>query len=259
MSKALRTAHQLIAIVAVDQALNGNNGMFANALGVGGEGASDGVGSGGARILSHEHVAGALSVSAGVRAAEDFIEDLFAVRIPKLIVFFVILTFGLIVTRVVPMFVDEILRRFSAPRHYRAVVSYLLHIGLFIGALWLSLAAIGVDFLGIIVGFGVVAIVISVGLSGPISNVFGGIILQINDNVQPGSLISINGLSGTVLEMNLFKVVLRRTDDVDDFEFIPNAQFMSSSVRRHVGGMAKDDVNMRTRLTAAMLNSTKEE
>ena len=154
-----------------------------------------------------------------------------------------------------PLFVDEILQRFGAPRHYRAVLSYLLPIGIFIGSLWLALAAVGIDFVGIVLSFGVLSIVLSVGLSGIIGNVFAGIMIQISDLVQPGNDIEINGVRGTVLEMSLSNVLLQRHDDPDDFIAVPNSHFTQFPVRRHVGANDRSSDALRARLGAYQVSA----
>lgn len=186
-------------------------------------------------LLSHESVGARLSLAAGARATLNFVEDLFAVRLPKFAIFLVIVSFGLLAMRIIPLFVDEIARRFGVPRHYRALVSYLLHIGIFVFAFWLALAAVGIDFFNIVLSFGVISIVLSVGLSNIVSNVFSGIMIQINDTVQRGSDVTINGVRGTVIEMSLSAVLLRLHDDPDDLVFVPNSHFTQSAVRRHIG------------------------
>jgi len=200
-------------------------------------------------VLSHKEISARMSLAVGARATLDFVEDLFAVRLPKFAIFLVIVAFGLFAMRIIPLFVDEIARRFGAPRHYRALISYLLHIGIFVFAFWLALAAIGIDFFNIVLSFGVISIVLSVGLSGIIGNVFSGIMIQINDTAQRGSDVTINGVRGTVIEMSVTSVLLRLHDDADDLVFVPNTHFTQSVVRRHIGS------NKMTELASARLQA----
>ena len=186
-------------------------------------------------VLSHQQLGARFSLAIGARSALNFVEELFAVRLPKFAIFSVVIAFGLVGMRILPLFVDEIARRFGVPRHYRALVSYLLHIGIFVFAFWLALAAVGIDFFKIVLSFGVISIVLSVGLSGIIGNVFSGVMIQVNDTVQRGSDVTINGVRGTVIEMSVSTVLLRLHDDPDDIVFVPNAHFTQSSVRRHIG------------------------
>jgi len=168
-----------------------------------------------------------------VKMLMSFVEELFAVRLPRFAIFAVILTFGVILARVVPLVFNEILRRFRVARHYRACARYLLQIGIFVLALWLSLAAIGIDFVGIVLTFGVVSIVISAGVSGTVSNVFGGIMLQTDDTVQYGHDITINGIRGIVVGMSLSSVTLRRFEDKSNYVIVPNSFFSQYPVQIH--------------------------
>jgi hypothetical protein len=185
------------------------------------------------KVLSKTNIASALSLAQGAQQAMDFIEDLFAVRLPKFILFAVIFGFGLLLTNILPLFFEEVLMRFGAPRHYRAAWSYFLYIGVFLASLWFALAAVGIDFFGVIITLGVVSIAVSVGISGIISNIASGFTIQINDIAEIGQDIEINSVRGIVVEMNLSNVIVRLADGSNDIVFLPNSYFTQYPVRRH--------------------------
>lgn len=163
-----------------------------------------------------------------------FLEDLFTIYIPRLVIFLIVLFFGIVLARVVPYFVDVILAHLFVPRHYRVATRYVLRIAIFIAALWLALAVIGIDFFAIIVTFGVFSLVISVGISNLVSNVFAGITIQIEDLAEPGYDVSVNGIRGIVLYTTITNVVMRRIEDDADVVYVPNNFFVQYPVRRHI-------------------------
>lgn len=199
-------------------------------------------------VLSKSVLGGHFSMDENMHSIMDFVEDLFAVRIPKFVTFAVILIFAIILANIIPMIFDEIGRRFQAPRNYRAVVHYFVEISIIILGLWLALAAVGIDFLGIVLTFGVVTIAISAGVSIYVSNMFGGIQLQTEGRIQVGQIISVNGTRGMVLEMTLSCVAVRLMDDkgaltttVGD---IPNHYFPQYITMRE-NAVPADDANGR--------------
>ena len=166
--------------------------------------------------------------------ALSFLEDIFSVYIPHLLIFLFVLFLGLVLTRVVPAFVDIILARILVPRHYRIATRYVLSTSIFIASLWLALAVVGIDFFAILVTFGVFSLVISVGISNVVSNVIAGITIQIEDLAEPGYDVSVNGVRGIVLYTTITNVLLRKLEDADDVVYVPNNFFVQYPVRRHI-------------------------
>jgi small-conductance mechanosensitive channel len=184
-------------------------------------------------VLSHSRTFASSVILQNVHNVMSFVEELFAVRLPRFGIFIVIFAFGIVLAKIVPLVFDDILKRFRVPRHYRACFRYLLQIGIFVLGLWLALASVGIDFVGIVLTFGVVSIVISAGVSGTISNVFSGIMLQTNDMVQLGHDITINGIRGIVVDMSLSSVSLQRVEDDSNTVVVPNNYFSQYPVQIH--------------------------
>ncbi len=183
-------------------------------------------------VLSQKNLASLVSVEHGTRLALNFIEDLFAVRLPKLIIFSVIFSIGMLLVFIVPLVFDEILWKFNAPRNWRAVINYALRVSIFLATLALALAAVGVDFVGFIFSVGVVAIVLGAGLQLIVSNISGGVWIQVNDIVEVGHEIDVNGIRGIVVETNLGYVVVRLVQPPHNLKFIPNSWLVQFPVER---------------------------
>jgi small-conductance mechanosensitive channel len=191
-------------------------------------------------VLSSSAFAVHFSMADNMHRLMEFVEELFAVRIPKLIAFLVILSFACVLALIIPMLFEEILRRFQTPKHYRNAFRYVLQISIVIIGLWLALAAIGIDFLGIVLTFGVVSIAISPGIGSLVSDVTGAISLQTNDIIQVGTELTINGLRGVVIHMTFSKVGMQASDDPQDIIWVPNAWFGSYPIRIHRGALHND-------------------
>lgn len=226
LQMAHERSRQLIAVILLHQ--------LATAGGQEGDGGAAGSQGPHIKVLSRENIARSLSMAEGARAALDFVEDMFAVRLPKLFIFAIIFGFGLLLTSVLPIFLEEVLSRLGAPRHVRVGWGYLTYVATFIGALWVALAAVGIDFLGIVLTLGVVTIAVSVGVQAIIGNIASAFTIQITDKAELGQDITVNGVRGIIVEMNLSDVVLRLPDG--DIVFLPNNYFTQYPVRRHSGG-----------------------
>lgn len=174
------------------------------------------------------------TVAHNVSTAMVFVEELFAVRIPRFLVFSTIFLFGLILATIVPLIFRDILLRFRVARHYRTLVQIVLQIYIFVLSLWVALAAIGIDFVGIVLTFGVVSIVISAGMSGVVSNAFAGISLQTSGLIDYGHDIEITGQRGIVIAMSITSVTIRTTKENDEIiVVIPNSHFDSAAYKIH--------------------------
>lgn len=176
-------------------------------------------------VLSHQAFAAHFNLQQNWHSVMAFGQELIAVRFPKFVGFAIIFTFALVLAYVLPMLFDEILRRFQTPRNFRRLFDILAKLTIVIIGLWLGLAAVGIDFFGIVLTFGVITIAVSYGIGQIVSNVFGGIMLQTNDRVQVGSDISIQGIRGVVVEMTLECVMLQSHATPGAEECIPNHWF----------------------------------
>lgn len=175
-------------------------------------------------VLSASNFAAHFAMHNNMHSMLEFVEDLFAVRIPKFIAFAVIVIFSLVVAKILPLIFDEILRRFRTPDNYRATFWYILQGIIVVFGLWLGLAAIGIDFFGILFTFGVITIAISQAIGPSLGNVFSGLMVQTEGHVRIGRDITVEGVRGIVVEMSLSAVTIKRVD-ANILSVIPNSHF----------------------------------
>lgn len=171
-------------------------------------------------ILSSNNPDANLSLDGGRHNALVFLESAFAVTAPKIFTFIVVLMFGMVFTAIAPPHIDEILRRFGAHDHHRALTEYLLYIVMFLSALALAMASVGLEPSEIVRNFSVISITLSIALGAVVGNVISGIVLQLNGIARIGHRINVGGFEGTVFHTNLSFVFIRRESGA--MSFMPN-------------------------------------
>ncbi len=186
------------------------------------------------KVMSREHVYQALALREGARAAMDFMEELFAVQLPKLLIFALIFGFGLLLAKLLPLFTEEFLARIGAMQNVRIVWAYITFLGVFAAALWIALAAIGINVWQILITFGILTLALTAGFQVVISNTVSAFAIQLTNKTETGQEISVNGVRGIVVEMNLADVLVRLVDGSEDLVYIPNSYLTQFPVRHHV-------------------------
>ena len=81
-----------------------------------------------------------------------------------------------------------------------------------------------------IASLGAASIAVSLGLQTTISNLVGGLTLMASKVVQPGDYITVNGITGEVVDVNWRDTTVR--DRVGNTVVVPNSQLNSSSLTR---------------------------
>lgn len=186
-----------------------------------------------AGVFSRRHLVTALSWQSGPRVMLDFVEDLIAVRFAKFLLFITVLGFFIVVTYFNTYMVRELLNRFGAPRNVGMALGWIVYFGTLITGIWLSLAVVGVELLGILLTFGIIGIFIGPAVGTWVVNVVSAIWIQISDKVELDQLISVGGDLGYVVDMTLSDVIIRRYDDTTKIVYIPNSHFFQTSMTRY--------------------------
>ncbi len=87
-----------------------------------------------------------------------------------------------------------------------------------------------------IASLGAASIAVSLGLQTTISNLVGGLTLMASKVVQPGDYITVNGITGEVVDVNWRDTTVR--DRVGNTVVVPNSQLNSSSLTRLTSQLA---------------------
>lgn len=88
----------------------------------------------------------------------------------------------------------------------------------------------------LITSLGAASIAVSLGLQTTISNLVGGLTLMVTKTIKPGDYITVNGITGEVVDVNWRDTTVR--DRVGNTVVVPNSQLNSSSLTRLTSQLA---------------------
>ncbi len=112
-----------------------------------------------------------------------------------------------------------------------SLVSFLLravHIVILILVLVAALSHLGISTTGIIAAFSAAAVAISLALKDSLGNIAGGILMLMTQPFSTGHYIETDGVSGTVLKIDLIHTTLRTPDNRQIV--IPNGQLVNKTI-----------------------------
>lgn len=103
----------------------------------------------------------------------------------------------------------------------------VVRIGVFSVGVVTGLGTIGIDVMGLIAGLGLVGFAIGFALKDAISNTLAGVLLMVYDPFERGDVISVAGVQGTVVEIDMRYTTL---ETPDQRFLVPNSQLLSKVV-----------------------------
>ena len=170
---------------------------------------------------------------AGGRNFLDFIEYFFAIILPSLFLFIIVLGIFILLQRTVPELIVQMLARVGAPEHKQVAIQVGLSIALIVSGIYVALRSIGFDLFSLAIMFGVLAIVTQAAFADPIQNIASGIQLKYSGTIRPNREYTINGMRGTVVEMGHFSILFRLTETPTVTAVKSNHECSSSTVLQH--------------------------
>jgi small-conductance mechanosensitive channel len=136
-------------------------------------------------------------------------------------------------------------------RSYLRLFSWLIGILILVLGFGLGLGVNHLNLWNILLAFGIVGLIVSQGFNGLLSNIISGIMLCFDPEVDIGNEISIAGMRGRVIAMDIRAVTLERTDipppdgaAIDyprPYTFVPNRHFSEEPVTLHL--QSQDGLN----------------
>ena len=88
----------------------------------------------------------------------------------------------------------------------------------------------GINPTGLVAGLGVGSLIISLGMKDSISNVFCGIVLMATRTIVPGDYITIDGITGTVVDVTMRNTIVKDRDN--EHVVIPNSLLDTSALTK---------------------------
>lgn len=112
-----------------------------------------------------------------------------------------------------------------ANKHISSIIKSTIHIVTIMLSVLMALSIIGIDIQGIIASLGLMTFAIGLALKDVITSIFSSYALMLYRPFQIGDVISIKGITGTVINMDTRHTIL---DSENDTHYIPNAEITSS-------------------------------
>jgi small-conductance mechanosensitive channel len=176
-----------------------------------------------------EFVSHALDVLGSIMQIKLFELNQTPVTLSSILVFIVILTTFLIVSRILRRTLfRRILGRFSLERGLQYTMIRLSHYLIMITGLAVAFQFVGIDLSGLAVIFGLLSVGIGFGLQAITSNFVAGLILLFERPVRVGDRVTVGGTDGNVTAINIRATTIRTLNNISII--VPNSEFVSSNV-----------------------------
>lgn len=167
-----------------------------------------------------------------VEAISDHIEETIEYVVEHLIPAFVVLFLFFVAGWLVPKIVAACLKKFYIfPDRYIAAIKIVLRVTIDVLGVVEWIVLLGIDMTTALVSFGVLSLSVSIALSGPLSNIFSGVTIQLFGTAQKGDVVTTAGIRGTISHFGVIHVhVLTTQKNVVYENKVPNSVFNQSVV-----------------------------
>lgn len=150
---------------------------------------------------------------------------------PKLVSFLVILLLGYILVKIIVRITKKALGKTRLdPTGHRFMLS-LIRIFLYVVVVIIALSQLDVDMTSLITLLGVGGLAVSLAVQDSLANVAGGFIILFTHPFKVGDFIELEGLSGTVDQINMLQTKLKTFDN--KVIFIPNGQVSAAKITNY--------------------------
>jgi len=151
------------------------------------------------------------------------------VTLSAIFVFFSILLIIVVFSRLFARkLVDRILIRLQIEEGTRYTFRRVIELTfILIGAI-IAFQSIGINLSGLAVIFGLLSVGIGFGLQNVTSNFVAGLILLFERPIKVGDRVTVGGMEGDVVEINIRSTTIRSLNNIDII--VPNSEFVSSQV-----------------------------
>jgi small-conductance mechanosensitive channel len=123
---------------------------------------------------------------------------------------------------------DEVLPKMSLPRGVGNSISSLSYYALVIAGLIVALVAAGFEMSQLTIVVGALGLGIGLGLQNVVNNFVSGLILMFERPIQPGDVVEVGGVSGTVREIGMRATTLSTFEGAD--VVVPNGMLLSEKL-----------------------------
>lgn len=146
----------------------------------------------------------------------------------NIVLFFAILVIGIIVIKIVMSVVRKVLGRTKMEKIAQQFLCTILKFVLWLVLILLLLSQIGVEITGLLTALSAVILAVGMALQNAIANVANGIIIISSHMFKKGDYIIINGVEGSITDINFMFTTLITVDNRK--VTLPNSSILSSNV-----------------------------
>lgn len=150
---------------------------------------------------------------------------------PMILTVLVIVVVGLILVKLVAKLIERALDKSRLDKTGHKFILALVRVALLAVVLITALSMLGVNITSMIAVFGVVGLAISLAVQDSLGNVAGGFILLFAKPFKVGDYVELDGLSGTVAQINILQTELKTYDN--KAVFIPNRQVSAAKITNY--------------------------
>ena len=201
---------------------------------------------------------------------EQWLEDLcdwFLSNLPKFIAALVILLVGLWLSKFICKIVIKAMKKTNADPTVTEFLKSILNIVLKVLVVITAISTLGFDMTSIIASLAAAAVAIGLALQDSLSNVASGVLIILNKKFKVGDYLETEGLTGTVIRIEMMNTVLKTYDNKEII--IPNSNLMSNNITNHfafderrvdlnVGISYEDDIDKARAILWNIIRSKKE-
>lgn len=145
-----------------------------------------------------------------------------------IVTFFVVLVLGLALVKILINLTNKVLNKTKMEKIAQQFIVGAIKVVLYLILVLMLLSIVGVQISGIITALSAAILAVGVALQGIMANMANGIILVASHMFKKGDFITVNGESGSVVDINFFFTTLKTADSRK--VTIPNSDIMNGTV-----------------------------
>lgn len=158
----------------------------------------------------------------------DSIVDFFENNIWNIVKFFAILFIGIVAIKLIINVANRLLNKAKMEKIAQQFIMGAVKIVLYLVLVLSLLSVIGVEITGIITALSALILAVGMALQGNIANLANGVIIVATKMFKKGDWISVNGVSGGVVDINFFFTTINTSDNKR--VTIPNSAIVNGEV-----------------------------
>ena len=156
------------------------------------------------------------------------IVDFFTNNVWNIVLFFAVLLIGIIVIKLLLNLLKRLINRTKVEKIAAGFFLMLLKFVLYLSLILVLLSIIGVNINGVLTALSALVLAIGLALQNIISNVANGLIIISNKMFKKGDYIIVDGVEGSVVEINFLFTTLKTPDGKKIT--LPNSTIVNNSV-----------------------------